>query len=110
MENSKITINVESLDNESIKANFKGTVRNYQQLISLGAGVVQTLLNSAVEIIKKNDDELDVPDQILQLTVLDAIVDKICNLVQTEKTDGADNEKKVDDFLTNILNGLKGDE
>lgn len=108
MNNSKITINVESIGADSIQANFKGTVRNYQQLISLGAGVVQTLLNSAVEIIKKNDDELDVPDQILQLTVLDAIVDKICNLVQTE--DNADNEKKVDDFLTNILKGMEGDE
>ena len=105
---SKITINVESLNNEddTIKANFKGTVKNYSQLISLGGAIVQTLLNSAVEIMKRNDEELkDVPESILQLTVLDAIVDKIFNLVQTE--DNADNEKKVDDFLTNILNGLK---
>lgn len=110
MNNSKITINVESLDNESIKANFKGGAKNFNELISLGGAVLQTFLNSAGEIIKRNDDELDMPDEILHLTILDALVDKVCNLVQTEQTDNTDNEKKVDDFLTNILNGLKGDE
>lgn len=108
--NSKITINVESLDNESIKANFTGGAKNFNELISLGGAVLQTFLNSAAEIIKRNDDELNMPDEILQLTILDALVDKVCNLVQTEQTDNTDNEKKVDDFLTNILNGLKGDE
>lgn len=108
--NNKITINVESLENDTIKANFKGTVKNYNQLISLGGAVLQTFLNSAGEIIKKNDKDLNIPDSILQLTILDALVDKVCNLVQTEQTDNTDNEKKVDDFLTNILNGLKGDE
>lgn len=107
---NKITINVESLENDTIKANFKGTVKNYNQLISLGGAILQTFLNSAAEIIKRNDDELNMPDSILQLTILDALVDKVCNLVQTEQTDNTDNEKKVDDFLTNILNGLKGDE
>lgn len=110
MNNSKITINVESLDNESIKANFKGGAKNFNELMSLGGAVLQTFLNSAAEIIKRNDDELDMPNEILQLTILDALVDKVCNLVQTEQTDNTDNEKKVDDFLTNILNGLKGDE
>lgn len=110
MNNSKITINVESLDNESIKANFKGGAKNFNELISLGGAVLQTFLASATEIIKRNDEELNMPDEILQLTILDALVDKVCNLVQTEKTDNTDNEKKVDDFLTNILNGLKGDE
>lgn len=110
MENSKITINVESLDNESIKANFKGGAKNFNELISLGGAVLQTFLNSAGEIIKRNDDELDMPDEILHLTILDALVDKVCNLVQTEKTDNTDNEKKVDDFLTNILKGMKGAE
>lgn len=108
MNNSKITINVESLEDESIKANFKGGAKNFDELISLGGAVLQTFLNSAGEIIKRNDDELDMPDEILHLTILDALVDKVCNLVQTEKTDNTDNEKKVDDFLTNILNGLKG--
>lgn len=110
MNNSKITINVESLDNESIKANFKGGAKNFNELISLGGAILQTFLNSAGEIIKRNDDELDMPDEILHLTILDALVDKVCNLVQTEKTDNTDNEKKVDDFLTNILKGMEGDE
>lgn len=110
MNNSKITINVESLGDESIKANFKGGAKNFDELISLGGAVLQTFLNSAGEIIKRNDDELDMPDEILHLTILDALVDKVCNLVQTEKTDNTDNEKKVDDFLTNILKGMEGDE
>lgn len=106
----KITIDVESMGNDTIKANFKGGAKNFNELISLGGAILQTFLNSAGEIIKRNDDELDMPDEILHLTILDALVDKVCNLVQTEKTDNTDNEKKVDDFLTNILNGLKGDE
>lgn len=111
MNNSKITINVESLGDESIKANFKGGAKNFDELISLGGAVLQTFLNSAGEIIKRNDDELDMPDEILHLTILDALVDKVCNLVQTEKTDNsADNQKKVDDFLTNIIKGMKGAE
>lgn len=106
----KITIDVESMGNDTIKANFKGGAKNFDELMSLGGALLQTFLNSAGEIIKRNDDELDMPDEILHLTILDALVDKVCNLVQTEKTDNTDNEKKVDDFLTNILNGLKGDE
>lgn len=106
----KITIDVESMGNDTIKANFKGGAKNFDELMSLGGALLQTFLNSAGEIIKRNDDELDMPNEILQLTILDALVDKIFNLVQTEKTDNTDNEKKVDDFLTNILNGLKGDE
>lgn len=108
MKNSKITINVESLDNDSIKANFKGGAKNFDELISLGGAVLQTFLNSAGEIIKRNDDELDMPDEILHLTILDALVDKVCNLVQTE--DNADNDTKVDEFLSNILKGMKGAE
>lgn len=110
MENSKITINVESIGADSIQANFKGGAKNFNELISLGGAVLQTFLNSAGTIIKENDKDLNIPDSILQLTILDALVDKVCNLVQTEKTDNTDNEKKVDDFLSNILNGLKGDE
>lgn len=101
----KITIDVESMGNDTIKANFKGGAKNFDELITLGGAVLQTFLNSATEIIKRNDDELDMPNEILQLTILDALVDKVCNLVQTE--DNADNEKKVNDFLTNIINGLK---
>lgn len=104
----KITIDVESMGNDTIKANFKGGAKNFDELMSLGGALLQTFLNSAGEIIKRNDDELNMPDEILHLTILDALVDKVCNLVQTEKTDNTDNEKKVDDFLSNILNGLKG--
>lgn len=106
--NSKITINVESLGKDSIKANFKGGAKNFNELISLGGAVLQTFLDSATQIIKRNDDELDMPDEILQLTILDALVDKVCNLVQTDED--PDNDTKVDAFLSNILNGLKGDE
>lgn len=104
MKNSKITIDVESLDNSTVKANFKGGAKNFNELISLGGAVLQTFLNSAGEIIKRNN-ELDMPDEILHLTILDALVDKVCNLVQTE--DNADNDTKVDEFLSNIINGLK---
>lgn len=109
MKNSKITINVESLDNESIKANFTGGAKNFNELISLGGAVLQTFLSSAGEIIKKNDDELDMPDEILQLTILDALVDKVCNLVQTN-TDNENNDTKAEDFLSTILKGMKGAE
>lgn len=110
MENSKITINVESLDNESIKANFTGGAKNFNELMSLGSAILNTFLASATTIIKNNDKDLDMPDEILHLTILDALVDKVCNLVQTEKTDNTDNEKKANDFLTNILKGMKGAE
>ena len=105
---NKITINVESLGDDTIKANFKGGANNYDELISLGGALLQTFLSSAGELIKRNDDELDMPDEILQLTILDALVDKVCNLVQTE--DNEDNDTKVDDFLTSILKGMKGAE
>lgn len=106
---NKITINVESLDNDTIKANFKGGAKNFDQLIQLGGAVLQTFLNSAAEIIKRNDDELDMPDEILQLTILDALVDKVGDFLQMNREDDT-NESKVDDFLTSILKGMKGDE
>lgn len=106
----KITIDVESMGNDTIKANFKGGAKNFDELMSLGGALLQTFLNSAGEIIKRNDDELDMPDEILHLTILDALVDKVCNLVQTEKTDNTDNNKKADEFLNNIIKGMKGAE
>lgn len=108
MNKNTITINVESLNNEddTIRANFKGNVKNYSQLISLGGAVLQTLLNSSAEIIKKNNTELDIPDNILQLTILDSLVDKVCNLIQVS-TDYTDKEKSVDDFLNTIIKGMK---
>lgn len=106
----KITIDVESMGNDTIKANFKGGAKNFDELMSLGGALLQTFLNSAGEIIKRNDDELNMPDEILHLTILDALVDKVCNLVQTEKTDNTDNDKKADEFLNNIIKGMKGAE
>lgn len=104
----KITIDVESMGNDTIKANFKGGAKNFDELMSLGGALLQTFLNSAGEIIKRNDDELNMPDEILHLTILDALVDKVCNLVQTEKTDNTDNDTKADEFLNNIIKGMKG--
>ena len=110
MNKNYITINVESIDNEdTIRANFKSGIRNYNQLIQLGGALLNTFLSSSTEIIKKNDKELDIPDEIVQLSVLEAIIDKVYDLIQVN-TDNADNEKKVDDFLNSLLNGLKGDE
>lgn len=108
MNNSKITINVESLGDETVHAKFTGGAKNFNELMSLGSAILNTFLASATTIIKNNDKDLDMPDEILKLTILDSLVDKIFNLAPTEQTDNTDNEKKVDDFLTNILNGLKG--
>lgn len=106
MNNSKITINVESLGDETVHAKFTGGAKNFNELMSLGSAILNTFLASATTIIKNNDKDLDMPDEILKLTILDSLVDKIFNLAQIE--DSADNDKKVDDFLSNILNGLKG--
>lgn len=108
MENSKITINVESIGADSIQAKFTGGAKNFNELMSLGSAILNTFLASATEIIKRNDDELDMPDEILKLTILDSLVDKIFNLAQTEKTDNTDNDKKADEFLNNIIKGMKG--
>lgn len=108
MKNSKITINVESLDNESIKANFTGGAKNFNELMRLGGAILNTFLTSATEIIKRNDDELDMPDEILKSTILDSLVNKIFNLVSIEGN--TDNDTKVDEFLSNILKGMKGAE
>ena len=109
MNKNYININVESLDDATLKTNFKGGASSYDDLIQLGSGLLQTFLSSAAQMIKRNDDELDMPDPILQLTILDALVDKIGTLIQMNKED-KDNDKKVDQFLNSLLNGLKGDE
>lgn len=108
MNNSKITINVESLGDETVHAKFTGGAKNFNELMSLGSAILNTFLASATTIIKNNDKDLDMPDEILKLTILDSLVDKIFNLAQIE--DSADNEKKVDEFLNNIIKGMKGAE
>lgn len=107
---NKITINVESLGDDTIKANFKGGAKNYDELISLGGAILQTFLSSAGELIKRNDDELSMPDEILHLTILDALVDKVTTLLQVNIDNDADNDIKAEDFLNSILKGMKGAE
>ena len=97
-----INITAEALTDDTMKANYTGNVRNLNQLISLGGALLQTYLCSAVEIIKQNTDE-NIPDEIIQLTIMDALIDKIGNLLNMQDTQ--DNEDAVDSFLDNIING-----
>ena len=97
-----INITAEALTDDTMKANYTGNVRNLNQLISLGGALLQTYICSAVEIIKQNTDE-EIPDEVIQLTIMDALIDKIGNLLNIQDTQG--NESKVDDFLNDIING-----
>lgn len=108
MNKNYININVESLDDATLKTNFKGGASSYDDLIQLGSGLLETFLSSAAEMIKSNDDELDMPDELLKLTILNSLIDKIGTLLQMNKDDNA--EAKVNDFLTNIFKGMKGAE
>lgn len=105
MNNNFINIKAEELDEGTIQANFKGGVKNFNQLISLGGAMIQTYLQSAVEIIRQNtDEELDLPDEFIQLTIMDALIDKIGNLLNIQQD--TDNESVVDSFLDDIINGM----
>ena len=97
-----INITAEALTDDTMKANYTGNVRNLNQLISLGGALLQTYICSAVEIIKQNTDE-EIPDEVIQLTIMDALIDKIGNLLNVQDTQ--ENESKVDDFLNDIING-----
>ena len=96
-----INITAEALTDDTMKANYTGNVRNLNQLISLGGALLQTYICSAVEIIKQNTDE-NIPDEIIQLTIMDALIDKIGNLLNMQDTQ--DNEDAVDSFLADIFN------
>ena len=96
-----INIRTEQLEEGQIKANFKSDVRNFNQLISLGGALLQTYICSAVEIIKQNTDE-EIPDEVIQLTIMDALIDKIGNLLNISNES---NESAVDSFLNDIING-----
>ena len=100
--NNFINIKAEALTDDTMKANYTGNVRNLNQLISLGGALLQTYLCSAVEIIKQNTDE-EIPDEIIQLTIMDALIDKIGNLLNMQED--TDKEDAVDSFLDNIING-----
>ena len=97
-----INITAEALTDDTMKANYTGNVRNLNQLISLGGALLQTYICSAVEIIKQNTDE-EIPDEVIQLTIMDALIDKIGNLLNMQED--TDKESAVDSFLDDIING-----
>ena len=97
-----INITAEALTNDTMKAKYTGNVRNLNQLISLGGALLQTFICSAVEIIKQNTDQ-EIPDEVIQLTIMDALIDKIGNLLNMQED--TDKENEVDKFLDNIING-----
>ena len=97
-----INITAEALTDDTMKANYTGNVRNFSQLISLGGALLQTYICSAVEIIKQNTDE-QLPDEVIQLAIMDALIDKIGNLLNMQED--TDKENEVDKFLDNIING-----
>ena len=101
MNNNFINIKAEALTDDTMKANYTGNVRNLNQLISLGGALLQTYLCSAVEIIKQNTDE-EIPDEVIQLTIMDALIDKIGNLLNMQED--TDKEDAVDSFLADIFN------
>ena len=80
-----INITAEALTDDTMKANYTGNVKNLNQLISLGGALLQTYICSAVEIIKQNTDE-EIPDEVIQLTIMDALIDKIGNLLNISNT------------------------
>ena len=97
-----INITAEALTDDTMKANYTGNVRNFSQLISLGGALLQTYICSAVEIIKQNTDQ-QIPDEIIQLTIMDALIDKIGNLLNMQED--TDKEDEVSSFLNDIING-----
>ena len=97
-----INITAEALTDDTMKANYTGNVRNLNQLISLGGALLQTFICSAVEIIKQNTDQ-QLPDEVIQLTIMDALIDKIGNLLNMQED--TDKEDAVDSFLKDIING-----
>ena len=100
--NNFINIKAEALTDDTMKANYTGNVRNLNQLISLGGALLQTYLCSAVEIIKQNTDQ-ELPDEVIQLAIMDALIDKIGNLLNMQED--TDKEDAVDSFLKDIING-----
>ena len=102
MNNNFINIKAEALTDDTMKANYTGNVRNLNQLISLGGALLQTYLCSAVEIIKQNTEEI-IPDEVIQLAIMDALIDKIGNLLNMQED--TDKEDAVDSFLDDIING-----
>ena len=103
MNNNFISIQAEQLEEGQISANFKSKVNNFNQLISLGGALIQTYMQSAVEIIKQNTSE-EVPDELIEFAIMDALLDKIKNLLNIQQD--TDKEDAVGDFLNDILKGM----
>lgn len=96
-----INITAEALTDDTMKANFKSDVKNFSQLISLGGALLQTFIQSATELVQRNTDE-EIPDEVIQLTIMDALIDKIGNLLNMQED--TDKEDAVDSFLKDIIN------
>lgn len=97
-----INITAEALTEDTMKANFKSDVKNFNQLMSLGGALIQTFLESAAEMVQQNTDEV-VPKDFIKLTIFEALIDKIGNLLDMQED--TDKESAVDSFLDNIING-----
>lgn len=102
MDNNYINIRTEQLGDDTIKANFKSDVKNFDQLISLGGALLQTYITSATELVQRNTDE-DVPKEFIKLTIFDALINKLENILNVQQD--TDKEDAVDSFLQDIFNG-----
>ena len=101
MNKNFINITAEQSKEGIINANFKSEVKNFNQLISLGGALIQTFICSATEIVQQNTDE-EVPNELIELAIMDALIDKIKNLLNMTNES---NEDAVDSFLKDIING-----
>ena len=102
MNTNYINIRTEQLGDDTIKANFKSDVKNFDQLISLGGALLQTYITSATELVQRNTDE-EVPKEFIKLTIFDALINKLENILNI--SDVQDKESAVDSFLNDIING-----
>ena len=100
--NNFINIRTEQLGDDTIKANFKSDVKNFDQLISLGGAILQTYITSATELVQRNTDE-EVPKDFIKLTIFEALINKLENLLDMQED--TNKEDAVDSFLKDIING-----
>lgn len=105
MNNNFINIKAEALEEGTIKANFKGGANNLNQLISLGSAILETFLQSATEIIRKNASEpIEAEDDFIKCIIAEALIDRINCFINMEED--TDKEDAVDDFLNDIFRGM----
>ena len=101
MNNNYINITAEQSKEGIINAKCKREVENVNQLISLGGALIQTFICSATEIVQQITDE-EVPNELIELAIMDALIDKIKNLLNMNKER---KEDAVHSFLKEIING-----